>query len=150
MIVWYAVLKLWGLVSPFLGPLLLAGRGLLPVLNLGRFVMPLAAVAVAGFIAWAAWGMFTTDRPPTMVSIDAVELNRVKAELKAERAAHEQARATLAERLADLETDRIALNRLETELESSRERSENANPSLSRNGVLSADDPWLRGKLKDR
>jgi len=151
MTVWYLILKAWGLVSPFLGPVvLLYGSKFLPEVNFGRLAMPLAAVAVAAFVAWQAVGVFSSPRTPSVVSVHEVEANRLRAQLEAERAAHAQARETLAARLADLEQDRIALNRLEEELESSRERSQIENPGISRDGVLPANDPWVRGKLKRR
>lgn len=148
--VWYLILKLWGLVSPVLGPLVLHGSKFLPALNLGRYVVHLVAIAAAAFVAWQAFGLFTSPRGPAVVSIHEVEANRLRAQLAAERAAHAQARETLAARLADLEQDCIALNRLEEELESSRARSHTENPGISRDGVLPADDPWMRDKLKRR
>lgn len=147
--IWYAVLKLWGVLSPLLGPLVRAGSLALPGLSLGPFVVPTLALVLGGFIAWKAYGALTAPARPALVSVDAVQVNRLEALLKAERAARAEAERKISEREASIEFDRRELEQLELDLEAERARSKESNPSVSV-GVLPADDPWVRSKIKRR
>jgi hypothetical protein len=150
MIVWYAVLKVWGFVSPFLGPLAVAGRNWLPALDFGRFVMPLAVFAAACVIGWGAWSVFSSPRGPQMVSVHEVRANRLAAELEAKTEANRQLQAALVERDRQLELERTASDTMIVQQEALRAQSSQTNPTISGTGVLSANDPWLRSKLKSR
>lgn len=149
MIAWYAVLKLWGFVSPVLGPLLVAGRNWLPALNFGRFVMPLAVLAVAGVIGWGIWSVFSSPRGGQLVSIHEVRANRLAAELAAKTAANNQLQAAIAERDRQFELERTASDTMIVQQEALRALSLQFNPGTSV-GVLPADDPWVRDKLRSR
>jgi hypothetical protein len=144
-VAWIVVLKAWAWVSPFLGGLVLRGRNWLPGVSWGGYVVPALALAVVAFIGWRAWAIASSPTP-RMVTIEAVEANRLAAQLAAERRAREIATNTLSERELAMEAQDAEINRLTAALEMARANSNEIDPRIGSDGVLDANDPWVRDK----
>lgn len=133
----------WSLVSPWLGPLVTrVAPWLVPWvsgLSLRRIARGLGLAALLTFVAWGVWRFSRPDPDaPVMVSVDAVEASRLKAENAELKAANARSQETLRQR----ERGEVLANQLILSLEAEKEalRALSSDPDAP---VFAHDDPWL-------
>lgn len=140
---------LWVRLVPLAGPVLrFAVPWLMPVARLfsgaAAWLWPAAIVAVAALVLW--WSVSTIfRRDPGLVSLAAVDRDRLAAENQDLKRAVAQYQATLAERDREVSAERAQLDELTVIQEASRHDARTALPSLT-DPILPADNPWLRAK----
>jgi hypothetical protein len=141
----YVLRWLWGLAAPLLGPVAaFLGRS---AAGVGGPILPavglLIGVVIVGYVGWR-WVMAPPRPPAGLVSVDAVNADRLRAQLEAERRERERAErnAVVFEEMA--EQHRREIEDLRQKFRSIRDETKRTD------AVLPADDPWLQSKYAGR